>query len=80
METQSIDNPLRFVCAGNEWDCQFNFSWALALHERGVLMNGENLICQDESQEESWINWRYSIIRQEINKRVRIHFFHFGDL
>lgn len=41
------------------------------MHERGVLLNGDNLICQDATHQESWINWRYSIIRQEINKRVR---------
>lgn len=65
------------ICAGNEWECSADFRWALELHEAGILANGDNLTCQDESKKhDSWFKWNYSIIKREINKRVGCTFLH----
>nr|CAH0101790.1 unnamed protein product [Daphnia galeata] len=56
--------------SGNKWDCDRDFQWVLKLHERGVLFNGDNLKCRDNSQNNSWFEWNYSIIRRETNKKT----------
>lgn len=59
------------VASGNKWDCIRDFQWVLKLHERGALVNGDHLTCKDAvSQKESWIEWKYSIIKRETNKKV----------
>lgn len=71
-----IDDVLMCVCvvSGNKWDCDRDFQWVLNLHERGVLFNGDNLKCRDNSQNNSWFEWNYSIIRRETNKKVKLFF------
>ncbi|XP_057367279.1 protein singed wings 2-like [Daphnia carinata] len=56
--------------SGNEWNCQGNFQWVLTLHERGILLNGDNLKCRDAKHNESWIDLSYSIIKRENNKKT----------
>lgn len=66
---------------GNEWECSVNFEWALELHEAGILVNGHNLTCQDESKKnDSWFKWNYSIIQREIYKKVGQFFFGFFNI
>jgi hypothetical protein len=58
--------------SGNEWDCVWDFQFVLKLHERGALVNGDHLMCKDtKSQQGSWIEWNYSIVKRETNKKVQ---------
>lgn len=58
--------------SGNEWDCVWDFQFVLKLHERGALVNGDHLMCKDtKSQQGSWIEWNYSIVIRETNKKVQ---------
>ncbi|EFX87933.1 hypothetical protein DAPPUDRAFT_311374 [Daphnia pulex] len=57
--------------SGNEWDCVWDFQFVLKLHERGALVNGDHLMCKDtKSQQGSWIEWNYSIVKRETNKKT----------
>lgn len=57
---------------GNKWDCGNDFQWILQLHERGALLNSDKLTCQPiPLQMVSWINLSYSVITQEITRKVK---------
>lgn len=61
------------VVSGNQWDCNHDFQFLLKLYERGALFNGDHLMCKDMIlQKGSWIEWNYSIIKRETNKKVKI--------
>jgi hypothetical protein len=67
----SAGRLIRVDLSGNEWMCALNYRFTLELHEKGVLVGGEELTCQDETKrKDSWFKWNYSIIKREINKRV----------
>ena len=69
----SAGRLVRVDLSGNEWMCALNYRFTLELHEKGVLVGGEELTCQDETKrKDSWFKWNYSIIKREINKRVSL--------
>jgi len=56
--------------SGNRWDCNNDFQWVLSFHDDRILQDGDALTCKDATKRDSWIEWKYSILKRENHKKI----------